>query len=151
LGIDSLSIVFLLLIGFLMCIIVLIVISTLMSNQFYIFSLSLLNINLILNFLSINIFLFFLSFEVILIVMYFLVSKWGSKLYKIRSSFYLFIFTIFGSVLLLIAINPLFIITGSIDLIVLENMMFILTIQISLSLIFTIAFGIKVPIFPFHL
>jgi NADH-quinone oxidoreductase subunit M len=29
--------------------------------------------------------------------------------------------------------------------------MFILTIQISLSLIFTIAFGIKVPIFPFHL
>jgi NADH-quinone oxidoreductase subunit M len=81
-----------------------------------------LSLNLIITFIILNIFIFFLSFEVILILMYFLVNKWGSKLYKIRSSFYLFIFTIFGSLLLLININILFIITGSIDLIVLENL-----------------------------
>ena len=34
-----------------------------------------------------------IGFEVILTLMYFLISKWGSKLYKIRSSFYLLIFT----------------------------------------------------------
>ena len=83
--------------------------------------------------------------------MYFLVSKWGSKLYKIRSSFYLFMFTIFGSVLLLIGIILLLLITGSTNLIVLENFQFTVNQQISLGILFTVGFGIKVPIFPFHI
>ena len=83
--------------------------------------------------------------------MYFLVSNWGSKVHKIRSSYYLFIFTIFGSVFLLISIILLFIITGSTNLILLENFQFNVNQQISLAIIIIIGFGNKVPIFPFHI
>ena len=83
--------------------------------------------------------------------MYFLVSNWGTKLHKIRSSYYLFIFTIFGSVFLLISIILLFIITGSTNLILLENFQLNVNQQISLAIIIIIGFGIKVPIFPFHI
>ena len=69
---------------------------------------------LIFTFLSFLILLFFFSFEIILTLTSFSLSQWGSKLYKIRSSFYLFLFTIFGSVyflsciiiLLLISVFP---------------------------------------------
>ena len=42
--------------------------------------------------------LLFLSFEMMLLLMCFSVSTWGTKLYKIRSSFYLFVFTVFGGI-----------------------------------------------------
>ena len=83
--------------------------------------------------------------------MYFLISNWGSKLYKIRSSFYLLLFTIFGSLFLFITIIILLIITGSTNFILLENFNLLQNQQISLSFCFIIGFGMKVPIFPFHI
>ena len=83
--------------------------------------------------------------------MYFLVSNWGSKVHKIRSSYLLFIFTIFGSVFLLITIILLLLISGSTNLILLENFQLNVNQQISLAIIIIIGFGIKVPIFPFHI
>ena len=102
-------------------------------------------------FISLNIIFFLIQFEVILILMYFLVSNWGTKLHKIRSSYYLFIFTIFGSVFLLITIILLLLISGSTNLILLENFQLNVNQQISLAIIIIIGFGIKVPIFPFHI
>ena len=106
---------------------------------------------LILVFISLNIILLLIAFEVILVLMYFLISKWGSKLYKIRSSFYLLIFTIVGSILLLINIILLLLLCGSTNLIIIENIEYNINSQISLSLLFIIGFGIKVPMFPFHI
>ena len=83
--------------------------------------------------------------------MYFLINNWGSKLYKIRSSFYLLLFTIFGSLFLFIAIVILYVITGSTNFILLENFQSSLNQQCSLSLLFICGFGMKVPIFPFHI
>ena len=83
--------------------------------------------------------------------MYFLVYYWGSKLYKIRSSFYLFMFTIFGSFLLLIGIYLLLLITGSTNLILLENFHFSVNQQKFFGFLWSVGFGIKVPIFPFHI
>ena len=134
-----------------MGIVVLIVISTLVSNQCYISLLAFLIFHLILLFVSLSIILFLLCFEVILIIMYFLVSNWGSKVHKIRSSYLLFIFTIFGSVFLLITIILLLLISGSTNLILLENFQLNVNQQISLAIIIIIGFGIKVPIFPFHI
>ena len=68
--------------------------------------------------------------------MYFLISKWGSKLYKIRSSFYLLIFTIVGSILLLINIILLLLLCGSTNLIIIENIEYNINSQISLRLLF---------------
>jgi len=150
-GSDTLSIVFLLLAWFLMGIVVLIVISTLISIKFYLLLTLSLYFHLLLVFFSLNTILFITCFEVILILMYFLVSNWGSKLYKIRSSFYLFIFTIFGSIFLLMNIILLLLITGSTNLIILENWHFNDNQQISFAILFIFSFGIKVPIFPFHI
>ena len=105
---------------------------------------------LILTLVSFDMVIFFLVFETTLTLMYFLVYYWGSKLYKIRSGFYLFMFTIFGSILLIIGIIFLLLITGSTNLIVLENFHFSVNQQKLFAFVFTIGFGIKVPIFPFH-
>ena len=104
---------------------------------------------LIFTFLSFLILLFFFSFEIILTLTSFSLSQWGSKLYKIRSSFYLFLFTIFGSVYFLSCIIILLLISGSNNC----TWDFSLNVnqQIPMTLPFTFAFGIKLPIFPFHL
>ena len=134
-----------------MGIVVFIVISTLVSNTFYIILLSFIYLHLSFTFFSLNTILFLLGFEVILVLMYFLITNWGSKLYKIRSTFYLLLFTIFGSLFLLLALVILYIITGSTNFILLENFQFNLNQQISLTLLLIHGFGIKVPIFPFHI
>ena len=165
-----------------MGIVVFIIISTLVSNTFYIILLSFIYLHLSFTFFSLNTILFLLGFEVILVLMYFLITNWGSKLYKIRSTFYLLLFTIFGSLFLLLALVILYIITGSTNFILLENFQFNLNQQISLTLLlillvisgstnfivlenfhfnvnqhislallFIHGFGIKVPIFPYHI
>ena len=134
-----------------MGIVVFIIISTLVSNTFYIILLSFIYLHLSFTFFSLNTILFLLGFEVILVLMYFLITNWGSKLYKIRSTFYLLLFTIFGSLFLLLALVILYIITGSTNFILLENFQFNLNQQISLTLLLIHGFGIKVPIFPFHI
>ena len=68
---------------------------------------------LIYTFLSFVIQLLFLSFEMMLLLMCFSVSTWGTKLYKIRSSFYLFVFTVFGGIFWVICTVTLSLITGS--------------------------------------
>ena len=68
-----------------------------------------------------------------------------------RSSFYLLLFTIFGSLFLFIALVILYVITGSTNFILLENFQFITNQQISLTICFICGFGMKVPIFPFHI
>ena len=104
---------------------------------------------LIFTFLSFIILLFFFSFEIILTLTSFSLSQWGSKFYKIRSSFYLFLFTIFGSLFFLTSIIILLLITGSNNC----TWDFSLNVnqQIPMTLPFTFALGIKLPIFPFHL
>ena len=134
-----------------MGIVVWIVVSTLVQHQFYILLLCLIGFHLGFIFWSLNTILFLLGFEVILVLMYFLINNWGSKLYKIRSSFYLLLFTIFGSLFLLNALLILLVISGSTNFIVLENFHFNVNQHISLALLFIHGFGIKVPIFPYHI
>ena len=134
-----------------MGIVVWIVVSTLVQHQFYILLLCLIGFHLGFIFWSLNTILFLLGFEVILVLMYFLINNWGSKLYKIRSSFYLLLFTIFGSLFLFIALVILYVITGSTNFILLENFQSSLNQQCSITLLFICGFGMKVPIFPFHI
>ena len=124
-----------------MGIVVWIVVSTLVQHQFYILLLCLIGFHLGFIFWSLNTILFLLGFEVILVLMYFLINNWGSKLYKIRSSFYLLLFTIFGSLFLFIALVILYVITGSTNFILLENFQFITNQQISLTICFICGFG----------
>jgi NADH:ubiquinone oxidoreductase subunit 4 (subunit M) len=133
-----------------MPLLVLISIKNIKKNiKFYGFLVLGIELMLIFTFLSFVILLFFFSFEMVLILVSLLVSQWGSKLYKIRSSFYLFLFTVFGSVFFLICIVILLLITGT------NNCTWDFSIkvnqQIPMTLLFTLALGIKLPIFPFHI
>ena len=100
-------------------------------------------------FVSFAVLLLFLSFEMMLLLMCFSVSIWGSKLYKIRSTFYLFLFTVVGGLVWIICTVTLLLITGSNNYILGTTVN--LNQQISFALMFTVALGIKVPVFPFHL
>ena len=133
-----------------MPIVVLISIKNIKKNiKFYCFLILGSEVILIFTFLSLVILTFFFSFEIILTLTSLSVSQWGSKLYKIRSTFYLFLFTLCGSVFFLTSIIILLLITGS------NNCSWDFSIRVNqeipMTLPFTLALGIKLPIFPFHI
>ena len=114
LRLDNLSFIFLTLTTFLMPILLLISIKNIKKNiKFYGFLVLGIEVILIFTFLSFLILLFFFSFEIILTLTSLSLSQWGSKLYKIRSSFYLFLFTTFGSVFFLTCTIILLLISGT--------------------------------------
>ena len=133
-----------------MPIVVLISIKNIKKNiKFYCFLILGSEVILIFTFLSFVILTFFFSFEIMLTLTSLSVSQWGSKLYKIRSTFYLFLFTLCGSVFFLTSIIILLLITGS------NNCSWDFSIKVNqeipMTLPFTLALGIKLPIFPFHI
>jgi NADH:ubiquinone oxidoreductase subunit 4 (subunit M) len=116
---------------------------------FYLIHMLGIELMLMVAFLSLLLLPFFFSFELVLVLVSLLVSQWGSKLYKVRSSFYLFLFTVFGSVFFLICIIILLLITGTNSC----TWDFSLKVnqQIPMTLLFTLSLGIKLPLFPFHI
>lgn len=108
-------------------------------------------------FVSLDLILFYVFWEFILIPMYFLIGIWGSE-NRIYATVKFFIYTMFGSVLLLIGIIWLVLqvqtISGNLtmDITQITNISMNLPInkQIFLFILFTLGFLIKVPLFPFH-
>src|SRR6185369_12129849 len=110
-------------------------------------------------FLSLDLILFFLFWEIGLIPMYFLINIWGSA-NRQYASFKFFIYTMAGSVGLLLAIQTIGIALGSFDMVNAINNWpgfsdYIYgispqTVRAVAFWAFTIAFAIKVPVWPFH-
>ncbi|MBU1023477.1 NADH-quinone oxidoreductase subunit M [bacterium] len=104
-------------------------------------------------FVSLDLVLFYIFWEVMLIPMYFLIGVWGAER-RIYSAVKFFLFTMFGSVLMLIAILVLYREAGiqSFDIEVLKTAAQSLTPRMAVVLFwfFFLAFAIKVPVFPFH-
>jgi NADH-quinone oxidoreductase subunit M len=112
-------------------------------------------------FLAANLFLFFIFFEITLIATFFLIGGWG-YLGKEKAANHFLLYTGLGSGFLLFAMIGLLLFFGSLDYSVLQERMAQLMTQMSLLppqaktmlwLIFIsliIAFGIKLPMFPFH-
>eukprot|EP00842_Homolaphlyctis_polyrhiza_P000948 jgi/Hompol1/1854/HPOL_005749-RA len=112
---------------------------------------------LLVGFWSINVFifldliLFYISFESVLIPMYLLISYYGSRNKKIDAKNLLILYTLFGSLFLLISIIYLYIQTGTNDYEVILTIPINIDQQKILFLGFFISFAIKLPIFPFHI
>jgi len=91
---------------------------------------------------------FYFFFESTLIPMFLIIGVWGSRVEKVKASYYFFLYTLSGSLLLIIGILYLHVTVGS-------TFIFYLTIdlhyQYYLWLLFFIAFAVKIPIFPFHI
>lgn len=108
-------------------------------------------------FCALDLILFYVFWEFILIPMYFLIGIWGGE-NRIYAAVKFFLYTMFGSVLLLVGIiwlammNQQFTGTVSFDLTtILTNSIYIPPDrQIFLFILFTLGFLIKVPLFPFH-
>jgi len=106
-------------------------------------------------FLSLDLFLFFLFWEVMLIPMYFLIGIWGHER-RIYASIKFILYTMFGSILMLVGILWLFNATGTFDLPTIQSMVqtgraiFPPHTELLLFGAFFLAFAIKVPLFPFH-
>ena len=107
-------------------------------------------------FVSLDLFLFYCFWEVMLIPMYLLIGIWGSPNRRIYAAVKFFLYTMFGSLLMLVAILYLYFFNGSqtgtytFDLLELYKLTIPYHIQVWLFLAFALAFAIKVPMFPFH-
>jgi NADH:ubiquinone oxidoreductase subunit 4 (subunit M) len=67
-------------------------------------SLLVLELFLFIAFMALDIYLFYIAFEAVLIPMFFLIGLGGSRSRKSRAAFYLFFYTLLGSLCMLIAI-----------------------------------------------
>jgi NADH-quinone oxidoreductase subunit M len=97
-------------------------------------------------------FLYYLFWEVALIPVYFLSAIWGGE-NRIRVTFKFFIYTVFGSLFMLIALIYLYMQTPgehSSSIEAYRNLQLDSTVQSFLFWGLFIAFAIKMPLFPFH-
>ncbi|MDD9368614.1 MAG: NADH-quinone oxidoreductase subunit M [Acidimicrobiales bacterium] len=106
-------------------------------------------------FVAQDLILFFVFFEVVLLPMYFLIGVWGGE-QRQYASIKFFLFTLFGSALMLVSFLALFFVTGGETFIIPELAAAVVESDITRwtgLLIFGgmfLGFGIKVPMFPFH-
>jgi NADH-quinone oxidoreductase subunit M len=107
-------------------------------------------------FVSIDLFLFYIFWDAVLIPMYFLIGIWGYER-RIYASIKFILYTMVGSILMLVAIIGLSYAhaagpggTPSFDLLDLYGTVLSPAMEKWFFLAFTLAFVIKVPLFPFH-
>jgi NADH-quinone oxidoreductase subunit M len=106
---------------------------------------------LILVFTVQDLLLFYIAFESILIPMFLLIGVWGSRDRKIHASYQFFLYTLIGSIFMLIAIIYLFSTVGSTHYFVLLDQSFDVNTGRLLWLALFLSFAVKVPMIPFHI
>ncbi len=107
-------------------------------------------------FVSLDLFLFYVFWEIMLIPMYLLIGIWGNPARRLYAAIKFVLYTIVGSLLMLVAILALYIMAGkstgvyTFDLLQLYQFHVPSYAQFWMFLAFFLAFAIKVPMFPFH-
>lgn len=152
-GVDGISILFILLTTFLVPLCILSGWESVKGGHVkgYYFSFLLIEFLLVAAFCALNVFFFFLFFESILIPMFLIIGIWGSREKKVLASYYFFLYTLAGSVLMLLAIMYIHHQSGTTDYETLLVFKFTLTEQKLLWLCFFAAFAAKMPMIPIHL
>lgn len=154
-GVDGISLFLILLTTFLMPLIVLASHSVTRHVKGYLCSMLILETAMIGTLLALDTFLFYVFWELMLAPMYFIIGIWGGKR-RIYATLKFVLYTVFGSVLMLVAL--LYVVwthqaqTGDLSfaLSALLNTNLSLQEEVWLFAAFALAFGIKVPLFPFH-
>ena len=124
-------------------------------KEYYIFLL-VLQTGMIGAFVSLDFLLFFLFWEVMLVPMYFLIAIWGGGR-RLYSAIKFFLYTLVGSVVMLLGILALYFHYGSLpgnvptfDITVFQQLTLPYNLQKWVFLAFFLGFAVKVPMFPFH-
>ncbi|MCJ7534207.1 MAG: NADH-quinone oxidoreductase subunit M [Anaerolineales bacterium] len=150
-GIDGVSILLVLLTTFLTPIAILSTWTAVEERvkEFMIFFL-MLEVGMIGVFLSLDLFLFYVFWEFTLVPMYFLIGVWGGS-NRIYAAVKFFLYTMAGSILMLLAILWLGVSQGTFSVPeLIANATIPANIEIWLFLAFAAAFAIKVPMWPLH-
>jgi NADH-quinone oxidoreductase subunit M len=92
---------------------------------------------------------FYVFFEGVLIPMFIIIGVWGGPR-RVYSAFKFFLFTLLGSVLMLVAILTIYSQAGTTDIPTLMTHKFDAHVQIWLWLAFFASFAVKVPMWPVH-
>ncbi len=104
-------------------------------------------------FASLDFFLFYIFWEIMLVPMYFLIGIWGGPR-KEYAAIKFFLYTLFGSIFMLVGILALYLTTDPHTLDMLELIRqgtnYGHGLQLMVWFFFFLAFAIKVPVFPFH-
>ena len=150
LGVDAISIYFVLLTTLIFPIVIISNWNSIITNvKSYLVIVLLLESLLLGSFLVLDALLFYIFFEAILPPLFLLLGLFGSS-NKVRASFYLFLYTLFGSLFLLLAILTMSSIMGATDFEVLWKSNFDYYIQIVLFCGIFIAISIKTPLYFVH-
>ena len=157
-GIDGISLLLVLLTTFLTPLTFLSTWKAIEKNvKMFTFSMLLLEVGMIGVFISLDLFLFYIFWEAMLIPMYFIIGIWGGER-RIYASVKFFIFTMFGSLLMLVAIIWLIVFSSNLTGTFTSNLLELYkvgpqvphNIQAWMFGAFFLSFAIKVPLFPLH-
>jgi proton-translocating NADH-quinone oxidoreductase chain M len=152
LGIDGISIFFVLLTTLLIPLCLLASWDSVTKNyKEYVIAFLVMESFLILVFCVRDLLLFYIFFESVLIPMFIIIGVWGSRERKVRASYMFFLYTLFGSVLMLLSILFIYFTVGSTDYETLLAFDFSFYEQRFLWLAFFASFASKVPMIPVHI
>ena len=152
LGIDGISLFFLLLTTLLIPLCILISWNSITRYlNYYLILFLLLEFFLIGVFCVLDLLFFYIFFESILIPMFLIIGVWGSRERKILAAYYFFLYTFLSSVLMLISILYIYTQTGTTNYELLILFSFTEFEQKILWLSFFFTFASKVPMLPVHL
>ncbi|MES0026249.1 MULTISPECIES: NADH-quinone oxidoreductase subunit M [unclassified Mesorhizobium] len=149
-GVDGISMLFVILTTFLMPLCILASWEAIDKRvKAYMIAFLLLETLMIGVFCALDIVLFYVFFEAGLIPMFIIIGVWGGKR-RVYASFKFFLYTLAGSVLMLLAIMAMFFQAGTTDIPTLLTHNFPAHMQTWLFLAFFASFAVKMPMWPVH-
>jgi NADH-ubiquinone oxidoreductase chain 4 len=151
-GVDGISLYFILLTTFITPICILSNWDTIkLGMKYFLIAFLLLETLLIAVFVVLDLMLFYIFFESVLIPLFLIVGIWGGSDTRIRASFLLFLYTLGGSLFMLLGIMVIYYNIGSTDFTMISLSDISLDSQKLLWLAFFLSFAIKTPLVPFHM
>ncbi|MEL4377408.1 NADH-quinone oxidoreductase subunit M [Brucella cytisi] len=149
-GVDGISVLFVVLSAFLMPFCILASwISVEKRVKEYMIAFLILETLMIGVFCALDLFLFYVFFEASLIPMFIIIGVWGGKR-RVYASLKFFLYTLLGSVLMLIAIMAMYWQAGTMNIVELQKYSFPAGMQTWLWLAFFASFAVKMPMWPVH-
>ncbi|MCO6390745.1 NADH-quinone oxidoreductase subunit M [Aliihoeflea aestuarii] len=149
-GVDGISMLFVILTTFLMPICILASWKAIEKRvKEYMIAFLILETLMIGVFCALDLVLFYVFFEAVLIPMFIIIGVWGGKR-RVYASFKFFLYTLLGSVLMMLAIMAMFWQAGTTDIPTLMEYDFPVGMQQWLWLAFFASFAVKMPMWPVH-
>ncbi|MBO6825131.1 MAG: NADH-quinone oxidoreductase subunit M [Sneathiella sp.] len=149
-GVDGISMLFIILTTFLMPICVLASWDAITTRvREYMIAFLIMETLMIGVFCALDMVMFYLFFEAGLIPMFLIIGIWGGK-NRVYASYKFFLYTLLGSVLMLAAMITMYVIAGTTDIPTLMATNFDSNLQLWLWLAFFASFAVKVPMWPVH-